>query len=233
MSKRNQLEIIPPSAGMTARPDNRADMWGVIPQDNSRGLFSSMRTRWRIERQGRTFEAMKTTMEHASEYFDARTEAIESSVKAWEAEHRLQQLPILAAEEAARQREERAEELRELQHRHDMAELRRATERAEAEAALYAAQSTLATERDLGPEIHRKKRGIEMLDFDLAVAERRAVLRQHLVELERAVGRPSAALRSLPESDLENALYEARAQLNANGLDTSTIDAVLERRAGR
>jgi hypothetical protein len=203
------------------------------PNDSLDGVFSSMFTRARLRRRERTLTSLTASMRAAKEYFDTRTKAIESCIKAQEADYRLQQLPVKAAEEAERRREEaerrqeaRAEELQEQQHRCELADLRRARERAEAEATLLVAQQACEAQRELGPELALKKRAVEMLDVDMALAERRAVLRKHLAGLEPAVGKIAPGVPSVEE----NALYEARAQLHASGLDTSALDAVLSGR---
>ena len=70
-----------------------------------------------------------------------------------------------------------------------------------------------------------------LLDIELAIAERRAILRQHFAELDRAMREANAG--SADADTMDNALYQARAQLNAHGLDTSAIDTILERRNKR
>ena len=77
-------------------------------------------------------------------------------------------------------------------------------------------------------EIAWRKKQCEMLNVDLDAAERRALLD----EVRRTKTRRTAALPSNAD-DLDDALYEARAELLANGLDTSRIDEVIERRKQR
>jgi hypothetical protein len=66
-----------------------------------------------------------------------------------------------------------------------------------------------------------------MLDIELSAAERRAILRQHTTQFEeqqeqRALSAPN------PDKDLMlDALYSARAELLASGLDTTRIDAAI------
>src|SRR4029077_8033995 len=83
--------------------------------------------------------------------------------------------------------QERSEEVRALQHRGDLARLTRDREHAETEAALVGARQALDAQRDLGTELAWKKRHVDLLDIELALAERRAVLRQQFEELARAM----------------------------------------------
>ena len=70
-----------------------------------------------------------------------------------------------------------------------------------------------------------------MLDLELSAAERRAILRQHLAELDQSEPTDEGASAELQsDAALDDVLYEARAQRLANGLDTSRIDALLQRR---
>jgi hypothetical protein len=124
--------------------------------------------------------------------------------------------------------------MRDARHRREMGELRRATERAQAETALAAAEHVASAQHELGGELAWKKRNIETLDLDLALAERRAILRQHLAEQRQiSDSRNSSGLGSVNRSAVEEALHEARAQLRANGLDTSALDEILGGRGGR
>ena len=66
-----------------------------------------------------------------------------------------------------------------------------------------------------------KKKAIELLDVALSEAERRLILKQHVRELEGPDHFSSAA---------EDALYAARTELNASGLDSSRLDAAIDAR---
>ena len=91
------------------------------------------------------------------------------------------------------------------------------------------AQQQLKAQRDHGYttyELAWKKKYCDLLDVELSTAERRAILRQHMAELEE----PAGGLIDQTDDAIDDALYEKRAQLNASGLDTSKIDAELDRR---
>jgi hypothetical protein len=199
----------------------------LVFEANADGLFSSMRTRARAARRARTLEALTATMEKAKDYFDARSAAIESCIRAQESEYRLTQTRFAAAERADLERQSRGEELSAIQHRREMAAIRGGAERVEAEAALQAAQHALTAERGLGRDLAWDRRNVEVMDLAMAIAEREAVMRQHV----SGPAQSDTASSGAGGADLlEEALYEARGQLRAHGLDTSRIDAVLERR---
>jgi hypothetical protein len=226
MSRRNDIEIIPPFRA--GRPAQRADQpspWGAVTPAETDGVFSSALTRWRANRQARTWEAMATSMKAAKEYYDSRTQAIESYIKSQEAAYRAARLPETAAADAARARAEQHAALRTIEHRQELAELNRMTELARVEAALAEAHQALRVQYELGYGVIFNRRTADLLDAELAVAERRAVQRQHLKELENA--KPA---RSGEGNDgmIDDALYEMRAHLHSGGMDTSRIDDIIE-----
>jgi hypothetical protein len=234
MSPRYDLEIIPPARGEVLAPDDTAQPWALAPSSSLDGFFSSATTRWRAGRRTRTLQTLTKTMDAARELFAAETRAIESRIRSQEAAYSLQELPGTQESEAARIRAERAEAMREVEHRNEMAELRRATERAHAEAMLATAQQTASLERERGYELASKKRTSELLDVELALAERETILRQHLAEQRQfAMTRSSAAAPEMSGSPMKEALYQARAQLLAHGLDTSVLDDLLGHRPAR
>jgi hypothetical protein len=78
-------------------------------------------------------------------------------------------------------------------------------------------------------ELAFKKKNCELLDVELNAAERRAILRQHVAELDQ----PKSSERPAgvgADDAIDETLYEVRAQLNASGLDTGRIDALIEQR---
>jgi hypothetical protein len=176
-------------------------------------------------------------LDRLSDLFEAQREAMDSFIKRQRMIGHVQELPEIIATDRARRRAERAEELRDLSNRHEIAETRRMTERAIVERDLVDAQQALTAQWDHGYssyELEWKKRTCEMLDVELSAAERRAILRQHLAELDQSepngAGRASAGSA---DAALDDTLYEVRAQLLANGLDPSGIDALIQRRIAK
>jgi hypothetical protein len=200
------------------------------PRIHPGGIIESTLTRWEAQRHARTIDAMAVRTRAEAGLFDAQAQVIDSYVKRQRAGHRLQELPEILANDRARRRIERADELRETQNNYELAELRRLGTIAHAETALVDAQQQLKAQRDHGYttyELAWKKKYCDLLDVELSTAERRAILRQHMAELEEPVG---GGLTDQTDNAIDDALYEKRAQLNASGLDTSKIDAELERR---
>jgi hypothetical protein len=229
---RRDIEIITPDGRSVA--DWQGPEQPARPAMRRRDLdgpWSSIFTRARATRQARTLRALTETMEAAKAYYDARQRAVESCVKAQREEYRLQLVPYTAAQEAEHQWGEGEIDLVEIERRYDLAALTRDRDRAEAQSAVTAAHQSLDAQRRMGGELAWKKLGVDLLDIELAIAERRAILRQHFAELDRAMRGTNAG--SLDAETMDSALYQARAQLNAHGLDTSAIDTILERRNKR
>jgi hypothetical protein len=201
------------------------------------GVVSSTLMRWTAERHTRTLTAVAARTRAEADLFDAQSEAMESYVKRQRVLGRLQELPEIIATDRAHRRAERAEELREVYHRHEVADVHRLTELAYVERELLDAQQALKAQRDYGYssyELEWKKRSCEMLDVELSAAERRAILREHLAELDQAdVNRTQKVQADTSDAELDDSLYEARAQLLANGLDAGRIDALIERRRAK
>jgi hypothetical protein len=231
----SKYEILPPArGGVPARRENNSVAVSP-PRVNPGGIIDSALTRWEANRHARTIGAVATRTRAEADLFDAQTQALNSYVKRQEAGFRLQELPEVLANDRARRRVQRAEELRQVQHQHEVSEMHRQTEIARVEAVLVDAQQALRAQREFGYttyELGWKKKQCEMLDVELNAAERRAILRQHLSELERqdASERRSGSDSAAGADGVDDALYEARAQLNASGLDTGRIDAIIEQR---
>jgi hypothetical protein len=202
------------------------------PRIHPGGLIESTLTRWEAHRHARTIDAVAVRTRAEAGLFDAQSQVIASYVNRQRAGHRLQELPEILANDRARRRTERSNELREAQHAYELAEFRRLGEVAHAETAMVDAQQQLKAQRDHGYttyELAWKKKYCDLLDIELSTAERRAILRQHMAELQEPAGRD---LTDQADDAIDDALYEKRAELNASGLDTSRIDAELERRKG-
>jgi len=230
-----KYEILPPSrGGVPARRDTNS-VSVTPPRVNPGGIIESTLTRWEANRHARTIGAVAARTRAEADLFEAQTQAMASYVKRQQAGYRLQELPEILGNDRARRRVERAEELRQGQHQHEVAEVHRQTEIARIEAVLVDAQQALKAQRDFGYttyELAFKKKNCELLDVELSAAERRAILRQHIAELDqpRSSERATGLGSDVSDDLIDEALYEKRAQLNASGLDTSRIDAVIDQR---
>jgi hypothetical protein len=121
MSKRHEVEVIPPSRMLARRADN-AVVTGTPPTLNPGGVVSSALTKWEANRHARTIGAVATRTRVQADLFDAQTQAVESYIRRERAAYRLGELPEILSTDRPRRQGERAEELRELQHRDEMPE---------------------------------------------------------------------------------------------------------------
>lgn len=224
---RYDIEIIPPGRSTVPavqRPQYGAGALVTAPAPPPRGLFAGFRHRWQVEREQQTLALYEQRAKAEESYWDAQTKAFESAIKCRETAFRL-------ATQGELVELQHVEQVRELQHRGNLAELRRRAEIAQVEAAQAEAEFARDAAREHGRPIARQRQENGLLDLQLAAEERRAVLRQYLGELRRSSG--GQEISNLSDSTIDDSLYEARAQLNAHGLDTSRIDAVIEQRRGR
>src|SRR5438128_2555682 len=95
---------------------------------NPGGPISSTLMRWTAERHTRTLTAVAARTRAEGDLFNAQSEAMESYIKRQRVIARLQELPEIIATDRGHRRAERAEELREVYGRHEIAEARRLTE---------------------------------------------------------------------------------------------------------
>ena len=112
-----KYEIIPPSRG--GLPAARNEDRGVTvtpPRLNPGGIIESTLTRWDANRHSRTIGAVAARTRAETDLFDAQTQALASYGKRQEAAFRLRELPEILANDLARRRVDRAEELRKVQH---------------------------------------------------------------------------------------------------------------------
>jgi len=226
------MEIIPPLR-LPARRDSRAAP-AAPPRVNPGGLVSSTLTRWEANHHSRAISAITERTRAEANLLDAQTQALESYVKRQRAGARVQELGEIISNDRAIRRAERAEDLRQIHHQIEFADTRRQTELASADRVLLDAQQALQAQRDHGYDSYAlewKRRKCEILDMELTMAERRAILREHVAEFgdsDRGGLKPDAG-----DDEVAEALHEARSQLRASGLDTGKIDAVLTRRGGK
>lgn len=226
-----KVEIIPPSR--TNLPARRAEHLPAPPRVNPGGIVSSTLMRWEANRHSRTISAVAERTRSEAGLFDAQTQLAESFVKRQRAAARVQELPEIIANDRAIRRSERWEALRQVQHQHEMAEVHRQTDLAHADRALVDARQALRAQREHGYDSYAlewKKRASDLLEVELTMEERKAILREHRADLSGDGDRNSLP-RGASDDDVDDALHEARGQLRASGLDTGKIDAVLERRA--
>lgn len=227
-----KMEILPPVR--TSLPARRIEggLPAAPPRVNPGGIVSSTLTRWEANRHARAISAIADRTRAEGNLLDAQTQALESYSKRQRAAARVQELPEIIANDRAIRRTERAETLRQTQHQHEVAEVRRQTEIAHADRVLVDARQALKAQREHGYDSYSLewgKRKCEILDVELSMEERKAVLREHMAAVDTSSDvhglRAGAA-----DDEIDDALHDARSQLRASGLDTGKIDAVLVRR---
>ena len=220
MSSRKEVQIIPPAR--LPADAHRPNGHGFVPPPrvNPGGIINSTLTRWEANRHTQTINAVANRVRAETELFGAQKQAVAAYIERERALQELRELPEILANDRGCRRAERAERLRQHQHASEMVELKRAAEIAYGQTALLDAKQALKAQRDFGLanyEIAWRKKQCEMLDVELDAAERRELLD----EVRRTKPRKTEALPSNAD-DLDDALYEARAQLHANGLDTNS-----------
>lgn len=215
------LEIISPRRDLQNVNGGQSLPVGYTPQ-NPGGIVSSALTRWEANRHARVFEAQTGKTRALTALYDAQTAAVDAYVRRESAAQRYRELPATLAHESARRQAERDDEIAEMHHRRELADMRRMSERARAESALVDAEQALRAQREYGYLSHElvwKQRQVEVAGVELDAAERRALLR----EAQNGSGRSSP----LTEDELIEQLYAKREELRADGLDTGRIDAAL------
>jgi len=198
------------------------------------GFFESAKSR--AERDAESFGALTLRTQSEAGLFDAERELIDVYARRQRALAALHELPEILASERERRRAERAEELRQAQHRYETKEVGRMAELAQAEAVLVEAKQALRAQREYGYttfQLAWKKKYCEMLDVELGAAERLAILRQHDKGLAQAFTAPPSLRVDAQDAEIDETLHARRSELAASGLDTGRIDSLLERRRSR
>jgi len=225
-----EIEIIPPTRNAVSQ--GRGTQIAETPRgDHPSGVLSARFATWEANRLERVITARALATQAQARLYDAQTTAVESRIKRDEAANRLAELPEILMHERLKRRTERVEELRELRHRHELAEELRYSELARAQSTRVAAEQELQARRDYGYLTHTidwKKKMCAMLDVELDTAERRALLRQHIKELG---GDATGNARGVA-GDVAETLHALREQMLADGIDTRHLDAVLSGNKG-
>ncbi|GEM_PF-6449711 len=231
-------EILPPTRILPTKAHDSVASTLVAPRTRPGDLIESYFLRKSAARDGETYGVLARRAQAEATLFDAERELIDAYGRRTRALANLQELPEILANERAIRRSERAEDLRQAQHRYEVAEVKRLTELAQVEAVLVDAQQALRAQREYGYttyELAWKKKYCEMLDVELGAAERLAILRQHDKNLARALSPPRTQTLNANISDdaIDETLHTQRSELAASGLDTSRIDSLIERRKAR
>jgi hypothetical protein len=226
-------EILPPVRTVPAKPDRVATEQMMIERVRPGGPIRSHLMRWSADRDVPTLKAVAARINAEAEVFEAQTLLAESFVRRQRAVALVEELPETIASDRAKRRAERAEALRQAQHKYELGEIGRLTEITHAQAALVDGQQALRAQIEHGYmtyELAFEKKNNEILDIELDAEERRAILREHKEQRASRSRSGSFLAHDVNDDLIDDALHEKRIQLEHEGLDTSRIDAVIERR---
>jgi chromosome segregation ATPase len=241
MATRKEIEIIPPSR--LTQVDLTAETPHMPPVDrNPGGLISSHPVRWEANAQSRSFDAMTRRSSAQRSLMEAEAALGRSLISNARTRHEFDELPQTLALDRYKRQVQRVEEVRDLLHQVELAQARRdreiaeidmqvtkarsdlshaRTELAVAQRALVNADQELESQRQHGKRYHDLGWEHRIGERELYVEEQRAVLAEHR-------GRISDAAKFARASDEE--LLNRRAEMNADGLDTRTLDDALARK---
>jgi pyruvoyl-dependent arginine decarboxylase (PvlArgDC) len=145
-----KLEILPPLRTLPTKTRETSTPTIVPARVQPGGIIDSTLMRWEANRHARTLAAAAGRTRAEADLFDAQSQLVEAYGRRQHAVARLQELPEIITNERAKRRVERAEELRQVQHRHELAEAHRMVEIAQAETALVDAHQALRAQREHG-----------------------------------------------------------------------------------
>lgn len=191
------------------------------------------RRRW--DNQTRAVESL-TRLNHAeTACTNAQTGLVESNNRLKAALAAAAELPERLHHELQVRRVQRADELRTVAHGHDLNRHRQQrevvvaeTEKTKALAALVDARQQLQAQQDFGYAGYRlawKQRAYQTFGVELTPEERRALVEEHVPSV--AAKKPGQSPRA---GEMDDALYEARQELLARGIDPTVIDEIIARR---
>jgi hypothetical protein len=161
-----KVEIMPPSRPVARRPESTP---AAPPRMNPGGLLSSTLIRWEAHRHQRTMTAVAERVRAEADLFDAQSQMADSFIRRQRAFARVDELPEIIGADRARRRAARDEEVREHNNEYELAQMRRAAERANAQALLEDANQVLRAQQEHGYsayEIAWMKRQCERLDVE-------------------------------------------------------------------
>lgn len=232
-----EMEIIPPNRGVV-EPRRTGGVASLDARMDPGDFLETTFTRWRAARHARALSAVAERTKAETAVLRAQSDLMEVGIAWARKEAQVREIPEIIEADRAMRRAARAEELRSLLHQYEISEVRRQTELARVQTVLGDSRQSLRAQSEYGYsvyEIEWKKRQAELLDVEMSIEERREMLREHYAELRRSRGQEEPAPRQARDDDenVDNALFEARAQMRASGLDTSRIDALIKSRTGR
>lgn len=227
------VEIIPPSTTVALHRASKA----VAPvqrlpaapyRADPGGIVSGIPKRWVANSQARTYDTFSRRAVAERKLVEADTDLGHSLIKNARMRHEYAELPQVLAADRMKRQIARENELREAVHQYELAEARRTRERSFADADLAVArkdllnaEQALDAQREFGPRYHALDWVERIGERELRVEEQQAILTEHRRRYSDTAH----------TSDEE--LYRQRAELNADGADTSAIDLAIARSKAR
>jgi hypothetical protein len=238
-------ELILPRGGSSLVESQKATVTVNVPAMPTSGFLESAVVRFRNNNSARATEARTRFTRSQVALTDAQTQLVEAEIKHQDALVRLQENPERVGHEVAMRRLSRAQSYRERQHDFEVTVLRQRNELTDIEAeythkkaalthartVLLDAEQQLEAQEQYGffnYKLAHRKKAAEQLAIEMDEAERRALLKKHLRQMEMAEA-PSVETHT----EIDDALLARRDQLNAAGLNTDAIDRIIRERGNR
>ena len=160
----SKQEILPPLRSLPAT-QNQATGPTIIPtRVQPGGIINSTLMRWEADRHARTITAVTGKTKAETDLFDAQALLVDAFRRRQQAVEHLRELPEIIESERAKRRSVHAEELRQVQHKHEVAEVNRMTEIARVETVLVDAQQALRAQREFGYTVRTRMEKKELRD---------------------------------------------------------------------
>ncbi|MEA2889568.1 MAG: hypothetical protein QOI05_361 [Bradyrhizobium sp.] len=244
----DDIEVIPPSRSNL--PARRSGSSEVAPRRASTapvrvrppsGIIPSALVRMEARRESRTYDALTTRTNAERSLVEADTALGNALIKNARMRHEYDELPRTLAVDRAKREIKRVDEVRDAYHQFEMAEHRRATERAHADVTLTDARTGLTTARE---RLTMARKGLLNADQELE-AQRQNGSRYHDLEWQRKIGERELYVEEQQAVLAEHRrrtgggtgdtgdLYQARDEMNADGRDTRAVDLEIERNKAR
>lgn len=197
-----EIEIIPPVRTLDVKPQ-RASISVSVPGTKSYGILDGLEAYFDKQRYMRTSEVADKLTElnrREASLFNSQSSATAEYTRLQEELFRLQDLPERLGHEQTVRRIVRFDQLCEVRHTHELNQQRRRKDYMLGEAEVVQAKAKLTRSRTVSldaqqqyeaqakfggttHELHHKKQIVELLQIELEVEERRALLRSHNVDL--------------------------------------------------
>lgn len=224
------IEIIPPSRPKVQNP-NQPVVTVAVPGVQQSGAIEAYFERRRYLRSSKVVDALTTLNNSEAALFKSQTTVVEATIKREEALARLQENPERIRHELAVRSVQRADEYREVQHTYEVNEVRRMTELTHKQAEYTHSRVALTHSRTVLTkaeqqhraqqkhghrvfELQHKKEALELVEYELDIKEKRALLEEEEIfnrELEEelsAINRRGEEMASREEQSLQSNVYD-------------------------